>query len=152
MFKIGKKEGYEIGYDADRRLFCVQDQDGNEVATGATQEIVEAQITMIAKQAFKLPIPAIKVGYSGVARGRITSVNAQRGTAYFSYDDKRQASSTKVALQYDHDLYEVTEANENTALLIDEGYKRKGELEEEIKRLKAQFEKPIDMQYFGLAR
>lgn len=146
--RVREKDGYTIFYDSERKLFCLEDAMGNEVATASTQDKAEAEIQGIAKQAFKLPMPAILTRSYGIDRGRITSLNLHAETAYFSYDNKARGSTQKIALRYDREVYVLTEANEQIAKQIEERMAQRAKLSEEIEALKGQFEKPINAEYF----
>jgi len=150
VVKIQDKDGYGVFYDPERKLFYLEDAEGNEVVSELTQERLEAEIPKITKQAFKLPIPAILSRYSSMEKGRITSLNLQRGSVYFSYDDKSHGKTEKVVLQYDKGIYELTEENERIILQIEDCRAQEKELKDEIETLKEQLEKPITLEYFGL--
>ena len=149
MIKIGTARGYTILYDEKQKLFTLEDADGNEVASGGTQDEVEAKAEKLSKQAFKFPIPALKVSGLALSKGRVTSFNADDRAAYFAYDDKRYGSHTKLRLNYDH-AYELTEANAQIAGQVEECHRQITEIEEKAKSLISQLEKPIDRSYFGL--
>jgi len=149
MIKIGTAKGYTILYDEKGKLFSLEDADGNEVASGGTQDEVEAKADKLSKQAFKFPIPALKVSGLALSKGRVTSFNADDRAAYFAYDDKRYGSHTKLRLNYDH-AYELTEANAKIAGEVEECHRQITEREEIIQSLISQLEKPIDRSYFGL--
>jgi len=149
MIKIGTAKGYTILYDEKRKSFILEDADGNEVASGATQDEVEAKAEKLSKQTFKFPIPAIKVSGLNLSKGRVTSLNADDRSAYFSYDDKTYGSHhQKLRLKYDH-AYELTEANAQIAGQVAECGKQITEIENKIKSLISQLEKPMNLSYFG---
>ena len=149
MIKVGIAKGYTILYDEKRKLFILEDADSNEVASGATQNDVEIKADKLSKQAFKFPIPALKVSGLSLPKGRITSFNADEKASYFAYDDKRYGSHQKLRLRYDH-AYELTEANAKIAGEVEECHRQITEREEIIQSLISQLEKPIDRSYFGL--
>lgn len=149
MIKVGIEKGYTILYDEKRRLFILEDADGNEVASGATQNDVEIKADKLSKQAFKFPIPALKVSGLALSKGRITSINADEKSSYFAYDDKRYGSHQKLRLRYDH-AYELTEVNSRIYEQVEQYHGRIKEIEEKISSLIDQLEKPIDLSYFGL--
>jgi len=149
MIKVGLAKGYTILYDEKRKLFILEDADGNEVASGATQNDVETKADKLAKQAFKFPIPALKVSGLALSKGRITSINADEKSSYFAYDDKTYGSHQKLRLRYDH-ACELTVANAQIAGQVEECRKQIKEIEEKIKSLIDQLEKRIDLSYFGL--
>jgi len=149
MIKVGIARGYTILYDEKRKLFVLEDADGNEVASGATQDEVEAKAEKLSKLAFKFPIPALRVSGLVLSKGRVTSFNADDRAAYFAYDDKRYGSHEKLRLHYDH-AYELTEANAKIAGEVEECHKQISAREEIIRSLMGQLEKPIDRAYFGL--
>jgi hypothetical protein len=148
--KIQDKNGYSVFYDPERKLFYLEDAEGNEVGSASTQDKVEALIPEITKLAFKLPIPAILSLHSSVEKGRITSLNLHQGTAYFSYDDKGHGTTEKIALQYDKAVYELTEGNERIVSQIEKNLAQKKRLTDQIEALKEQFERPINLEYFGM--
>ena len=151
MIKVGTAKGYTILYDEKRKLFILEDADGNEVASGATQDAVEVKAEKLSKQAFKFPIPALNVSGLALFKGRVTSLNADDRSAYFAYDDKRCGSHQKLLLRYDH-VYELTEANALIAGQVEECREQIKAIEDKIKSLISQLEKPIDLFYFGLYR
>jgi hypothetical protein len=147
--QIGTTRGYKILYDDGRKLFILKDKEGNEVASGPTQVEVEAKAEKLSKLAFKFPIPALRVSVLTLYKGRVTSVNADDRSVYFAYDDKTYGSHTKLNLRYDH-AYELTEANAQIAHEVEMCRKQIREIEEKVKTLIGQLEKPIDLAYFGL--
>jgi len=151
MSKVNIKThaGYKIEYDPDDKLFYLYDADGNELATAGTQQKIEAEITALSRQTFKLPIPAISTGYCSVSRGRITSVNLQRGSAYFAYDDKARGRTEKLSLRWDHNHFVLTEANEIIVSQIETLIAQRKEIESKVEALKQQFQSPINSAYFG---
>ena len=149
MIKIGTARGYTILYNEKGKLFSLEDADGNEVASGGTQDEVEAKAEKLSKQAFKFPIPALKVSGLVLSKGRVTSFNADDRAAYFAYDDKRYGSHEKLHLHYDH-AYELTEANSRIHEQVEQYGSQIKEIEEKIRSLISQLEKPIDRAYFGL--
>ena len=149
MIKVGTAKGYTILYDEKGKLFSLEDAEGNEVASGATQGEVELKADKLAKQAFKFPIPALKVSWLTLHQGRVTSVNADDRAAYFAYDDKTQGSHTKLRLPYDH-AYELTEANSRIYAEVAKSREQIKEMEDKITSLISQLEKPIGLSYFGL--
>jgi len=149
MIKIGTAKGYTILYDEKRQLFILEDAGGNEVASGASQHEVEAKAEKLSKQAFKFPTPALKVSGLVLSKGRVTSFNADERSAYFSYDDKTYSSHHKLRLKYDH-AYELTEANSRIQEQVEQYHSQIKEIEEKIRSLIDQLEKPIDLSYFGL--
>ena len=149
LIKIGTTRGYKILYDDKQKLFILEDADGNEVASGARQDEVEAKAEKLSKQAFKFPIPALKVNGLVLNKGRVTSVNTDDKSAYFSYDDKTYGSHQKLRLRYDH-AYELTEANSGIHEQIEQYRNQIKEIEKKISSLIDQLEKPIDLAYFGL--
>ncbi len=149
MIKIGTAKGYTILYDERRRLFILQDAEGNEVASGATQQDVEAKAEKLSKQAFKFPIPALKISGLALSKGRVTSLNADDKSTYFSYDEKTYGSHQKLRLRYDH-AYELTEANSRIDEQVEQYNSQIKEIEGKISSLIDQLEKPINLSYFGL--
>ncbi len=149
MIKIGTARGYPILYDEKRKLFILEDADGNEVASGTKQDEVEAKAEKLSKQAFNFPIPALKVSGLGLSKGRVTSLNADDKSAYFSYDEKTYGSHQKLRLRYDH-AYELTEANSRIHEQVEQYRSQIKELEGKISSLIDQLEKPINLSYFGL--
>ena len=149
MIKIGTAKGYTILYNEKQKLFILEDADGNEVASGATQDEVEAKAEKLSKQAFKFPISALKVNGLALSKGRVTSFNADERSAYFAYDDKRYGSHQKLRLRYDH-AYELTEANSRILEQVEQYCSQGKEIEEKISSLIDQLEKPINLSYFGL--
>jgi hypothetical protein len=149
MIKVGIARGCTILYDEKRRLFILEDADGNEVASGQSQDEVEAKAEKLSKQAFNFPIPALRVSGLTLFKGRVTSFNADQQSAYFSHDNKGYGSHEKLRLHYDH-AYELTEANAKIAGEVEECHKQISAREEIIRSLMGQLEKPIDRAYFGL--
>lgn len=149
MIKIGTARGFTIIYDEARRLFVLQDAQGDEVASGATQEDVELKAEKLSKQAFKFPIPALKVSGLGLYQGRVTSVNVDDRAAYFAYADKTYGSHAKLRLPYDH-AYELTEANSRIYAEVAKSREQIKEIEDKIRSLISQLEKPMNLSYFGL--
>jgi len=149
MIKVGTAKGYTILYDILRKLFTLEDAIGNEVASGATQGEVELKADKLSKQAFKFPIPALKVGGVTLQKGRVTSLDADGRAVYFAYADKTYGSHTKLRLKYDH-VCELTDLNAQIAGQVEECHKQIKEIEEKIRSLTSQLEKPIDLAYFGL--
>ncbi len=149
MIKVGIAKGYTILYDEKRKLFILEDADGNEVASGATQQDVELKAEKLSKQAFKFPIPALKVSHLSLEKGRVTSVNTDEKSAYFAYDDKRYGSHQKLRLRYDH-AYELTVANYRIYEQVEQYRGQIKEIEGKIESLIDQLEKPINLAYFGL--
>lgn len=147
--QIGTTRGFTILYDDKRKLFVLHDAEGNEAASGPTQAEVEAKAETLSKLAFKFPIPALKVSYLSLEKGRVTSVNVDDKSAYFAFDDKTHGSHTKVRLRYDK-AYALTEANAQVAGQVEECRKQITEIEAKIQSLISQLEKPIDLAYFGL--
>lgn len=149
MINIGITKSYTILYDEKRKLFILQDAEDNEVASGATQDEVEVKAGKLSKQAFKFPIPALKVSRLNLEKGRVTSVNTDNKSGYFSHDDKRYGSHEKLRLRYDH-AYELTEANSRIYEQVEECRSQIKQVEEKISGLIDQLEKPINLSYFGL--
>jgi hypothetical protein len=149
MIEIGTTRGFTILYDYRRKLFILKDTEGNEVASGPTQDEVEAKAEKLSKRAFNFPISALKVTNLNVYKGRVTSVNADDRSAYFAYDDKTLGSHEKLHLRYNQP-YELTEANAQIAGQVEEYRKQIAEIEGKVKSLISQLEKPIDLAYFGL--
>lgn len=149
MIKIGTARGFTIIYDERRRLFVLQDAQGDEVASGATQEDVELKAEKLSKQAFKFPIPALKVSGLSLQQGRVTSVNVDDRAAYFAYADKTYGTHTKLRLAYDH-AYELTEANSRIYAEVAKSREQIKQIEDKIRSLFSQLEKPMDLSYFGL--
>jgi len=149
MIQVGIVRGFTILYDEKQRLFILKDADGNEVASGATQNEVEAKAEKLSKQAFNFPIPALKVHRSGLSKGRVTSFNADTKLAYFAYDDKCYGSHEKLRLNYDH-AYELTEVNSRIHEQVEQHRSHIEEIEQKIGSLIGQLEKRIDLSYFGL--
>ena len=149
MIKIGTARGYSILYDERKKLFILEDTEGNELASGATQEEVETKAEKLSKQAFKFPIPALKVSRLSLSKGRVTSFNADNKSAYFTFDDKTYGSHQKLRLNYDH-AYELTEANNRIYEQVEQYRSQIKAIEDMIESLIKQLEKPIDLAYFGV--
>ncbi len=107
MIRIGATRGYTILYDEKRKLFVLQDASGDEVASSATQDEVEATVEKLSKQAFKFPMPALKVSGLTLYKGRVTSFNAADKSAYFAYDAKTYVCHVRLRLRNDR-AYEFT--------------------------------------------
>jgi len=148
MIKIGTTRGFTIVYDETHKLFALQDAQGDEVALGTTQKDVELKAEKLSKQAFKFPIPALKVDNLYLQQGRVTSVNMDDKSAYFVYDDKHK-SKRKLHLRYDH-AYELTEANSRIYTEVAKSREQIKEIEDKIRSLISQLEKPMGLSYFGL--
>jgi len=149
MIKIATTKGYTVLYDEKLKRFILEDTEGDEVGSGATQEDVELKAEKLSKQAFKFPIPALKVSHLALEQGRVTSVNQDDRSAYFAFDDKTKGSHVKLHLAYDH-AYELTEVNSRIYAEVEESRSQIKAIEAKIKSLIAQLEKPIDLSYFGL--
>lgn len=149
MIKVGIAKGYTILYDEKRKLFILEDADGNEVASGATQNDVEIKADKLSKQAFKFPIPALHVSRLSLFKGRVTSVNTDDKSAYFAHDDKKYGSHQKLRLRHDR-AYELTVANSRIYEQVEQYHGQLKEIEGKIESLIDQLEKPINLSYFGL--
>ena len=147
--KVGEKDGFIIFYDTRDKKFRLRDPEGNDIASEDTQEKVEGRIPQLLKDRFKLPILALRECYGKYERGRITSVNLESNTAWFSYDDKQRKSTEKIYLRTEHGAYELTLANEAIVSQVEQLQGKQRELEAEIDKLEQQFEKPITREYFS---
>lgn len=147
--EINKTDEHTILYDRERKLFCLNDAAGNEIATARTEDQIEAEIKKVINQAFKLPIPALKSTYTGIYQGRITSVNLDLGKAFFAYDDKKYGRTEKITLRYDHNCFELTTANKAIASKVAELNVNIKVLRDEIEALKDSLENPINDEYFN---
>lgn len=155
MIKVGTTKGFEIYYDENRKLFLLQDAEGNEVASGATQDDVESKAKKLSTQNFKFPIPAFAKGYGrSLEKGRVTSLNSEDRSVYFSYDDKSSFHShSKLHLGRvgaGYNPFEITEANTQIYAQVQECHNLIEETNLKIEGLLGQLEKPIDLVYFGL--
>ena len=149
MIKVGTARGYTILYDEKRKLFILEDADGNEVASGERQDEVEVKAEKLSKRAFKFPIPALKISHLHLEKGRVTSLNTADRSAYFSLDDKTDGSHTKLRLKYDQSC-ELTEANSRIHEQVEQYRSQIKEVEGKIESLIGKLEKPINLAYFGL--
>lgn len=148
MIKIGTTKGYTVLYDERRKLFVLQDAEGNELTSGATQDEVEAKAGKLSQLAFKLPILALKVSGFNLEKGRVTSVNPDERSAYFVYDNKKYGSHAKLHLP--SDAYELTEANSQIYEQMQQCHSQIVLFQERIQSLIGQLEKRMDLDYFGL--
>lgn len=149
MIEIGTTKGFTIFYDRGQKLFILKDTQGIEVATAASQAELEAEAVKLSKLAFKSPIPALKVDRLTLRKGRVTSFNPDDKAAFFSFDDKRHFSHTKLKLQWDH-AFELTEANSRIYERVEEWHRQIEGIEEKIKELISNLEKPLNLSYFDI--
>ena len=151
--KIGKVETFDLYYDTGRRKFCLENAEGDEVATAQTQAEVEEQAKQLLKKQLSLPIPAFRVSSHAVIRGRITSINPSERSAWFVADKGEHGTygsgREKVDFRYLH-LYQVTPANEETAKAIKERLNAIALFGKEIADLIKKLEKHINEQFFNL--
>jgi hypothetical protein len=147
--KIGEAKGYAIVYDSRDRLFRLRDKDDVDVGSGKTQEEVEKKADALAKQNFKLPIPALEHSGLYLWRGKITSLNIDDKSAQFVYDDKKHGSHSKIHLHYDR-VHELTPQNEEIFKQVMAGRNTIVGIEKGIEALMEKLEKPINLSYFGL--
>lgn len=150
---ITEVKGYTITYDSNSRLFYLVNSDGEDAGFGKTQDEVEAQADKLSKAEFTFPIQAFLVQNLRLASGRITSINLSDRSVRFVPDQEANAyqlrGHTKQRLQYTH-LYEATEANKDISHLITAARNQISQLEQQIKELWEQLEKPISLDYFNL--
>jgi len=149
MIDISSIKGFKIKYATVARQFVVMDAEGNEVASADTQIEAEDKATKLAKKSFE-PLVAFKLHYDGADYGRVTSINADDKTAYFSYDDKRRQTTVKFRLRGQDDVYLRTDQNDQVLALIAECRTAIAEQQARVTELKGQLEKPIDVKFFGL--
>lgn len=153
--KITEVEGYTIVYEPRDKAFYLKDASGEIVGQGKTQDEVEEQAKKLAKQGFK-PIAAVMITGMKVDLGRVTSINLANQSVRFSYDDKQQSiwggtrGATKVGLRYGANLFELTNQNQSIKEQVDGLLAERDKIEEQIKELKSQLEKPINLAYFNL--
>ena len=143
---IATLEGYTIDYDPRGKKFYLIDSDGEVVGQGKTQEDVEEQAKKLSKSGFK-PIAAFRKSILQLQSGRVTSLNMADHSVRFSADGK---SSTKVSLRYDRGLFELTAYNQLIKNQVDALVVESHKVEEQIKELLNQLDKPMDLEYFGL--
>ena len=151
--KITEVEGYTIVYEPRDKAFYLKDTEGETVGQGKTQDEVEEQAKKLAKSAFK-PVVALKVTGLRLATGRVTSLNLGGESVRFSYDDKRQTGwggrgATKEQLRY-AGLYVLTDLNKSLVEDVEDRQQQIAMLEDQIRALIAQLEKPINLAYFNL--
>jgi hypothetical protein len=146
--KVGSRDGYDTFYDPNNKVFRVRDSQGNEITHGDTQDKVDKDIIQLVKTALKLPVLAVMWYYHKWERGRITSVNLEANTAWFSFDDKTRRHAEKVHLGGRADLFELTPANEALAKEVADLLIQQSGLEKRIEALGEKFEKPISREYF----
>ncbi|GAI98522.1 unnamed protein product, partial [marine sediment metagenome] len=91
----------------------------------------------------------LKVSGLSLQQGRVTSVNVDDRAAYFAYADKTYGTHTKLRLAYDH-AYELTEANSRIYAEVAKSREQIKQIEDKIRSLFSQLEKPMDLSYFGL--
>lgn len=153
MVKISEVKGYTVWYSPPYKKFLLLDKDGNEVGSGQTQDEVEQKAKKLTKSTYKFPIPAFKVHYQDrVVKGRITSINPQNRTLYFSYDDKKLGSHEKVHLRWDKNLVKVTDANSRIQEQVEGHRAQIKSIEDQIHALIGQLEEPITPEYFGMEK
>lgn len=154
--KIGRAKNYDMFYDSNRKLFILRDDAGEEVATGLTQVELEKQADKLAKQKFTFPIEAIR--YSGprtLAQGRVTSLNISERSVWFVQNKGEGAYSYRAKERlglHSPNLFELTDHNEEILRQIREHQATVNSLEEKIGALAKEFEKPMDLEYFGLEK
>lgn len=150
--RIGTVKGYEMLYDARIKRFVAQTAEGEEVASALTQEKLEEQIDRLSKLKYTFPIKAIHYrGPRYVDEGRITSINIDGCSVWFCEDKEKGAHRGKHNLRYGTGLYELTENNAEIMSEIRVNLNSIIELEEKIQLKAKLLEKPIDLEYFGLA-
>lgn len=148
--QIGVIKGFYMSYNTRVKRFYLRDKEGQELGNKETQDAIETLAAKMAKQSFPLPIKAIEASNLKLRSGRITSVNPDDRTAYFSLDEKSgYYSHTKVRLNYSH-VFERTEKNEKTMQLVEQYHLDIKRVEDKIEELIKELEKPIDLAYFGL--
>ena len=152
--KIGKTKNYDMFYDPKLRRFILRNDTGEQVASGETQEQLEKQADVLAKQKFSFPIKAIR--YNGphfITEGRVTSLNISEKSVWF-VEGKGEGGYTPRGKRYlgwhSADLFELTDHNVEITRQIREHQATVKSLEEKIGALAEGFEKPIDLKYFGL--
>jgi len=151
--KIGEYKGYTILYDSQSKVFRLENAQGEEVGSGATQEAVETQADALSKTRFPFPIRVFDAQGRDVRASRITSVNLKEVSVWvveeemsaFGYKQRQKRN-----IGYSPNLYERTEANEQIAATIKVKKDAITQLETEIKELIATLEKPITPAYFGI--
>ncbi|GAI19473.1 unnamed protein product [marine sediment metagenome] len=144
MIKIGTIRGFTIIYDESRRLFVLHDTQNDEVASGATQADLELKAKELSRQAFKFPIPALKVSGLSLDQGRVTSVNMDDQSAYFAFDNKTYQHHSKLHLR-SADAYELTEANSRICAEVAKSQEQIKEIQDPggYNRCCSSFHKPI---------
>lgn len=146
--EVGKFRGYTILYDNRDRLFHLRDADGQDVGSGKTQEDAEEHAKKLVKLAYKFPIEALSVSGSYVFKGKVTSLNPDDYSVRFAYAEHRAA--TKEHLRRGSHIYEATEANKEIASQVDMARGHIKEIEEKIRSLISQLERPMNLKYFKL--
>lgn len=152
--KIAEFEGFTIVYEPRDKMFYLKDADGEVVGQGKTQDEVEEQAKKLAKRGFK-PVAALRVARLELEPGRVTSINLADQSVRFSFDEKNHSAygsrgAIKVNLRYSPGMYEMTDQNRSIKEQVDgllAEYKR---IEEQIRDLMKQLEKPINLDYFNL--
>ncbi|MBA7568637.1 hypothetical protein ES708_10371 [subsurface metagenome] len=148
--RIGEFRDYGIFYDSRNKKFILKDSEGEEVASGKTQDEVEAQAEKIAKAAFKFPIPALVVEGDRTYAGKITSLNIDDKSCIFSYDGSHPYHSrTKIRLSHQK-AYPLTRHNGYIHKEIAGKMIAIERLQEQIRDQTKLLEKPIDAEFFGL--
>lgn len=148
--EVGTIKGYTILYDSARKTFILQNEAGDEVGRGPTQEAVEAEADKLAKAGFELPIKALLVSGLDADIGRVTSVNIGDRSCTFVFDDKTgYRSRAKIHLAFPT-AYELTAANTKVWAKIQAKAAIIEAIEKEIREWLKTFEKPINYSYFGL--
>lgn len=151
MIKIGAVKGHTIVYNPDRKLFVLEDAEGNNLASAPTQAELEEKANKLWKQKYKFPVPAVYLmGSLYYKKGRITSLNPEAREVYFSFEDKDSYGTREKIRLSRADLYELTDANVQLCDQIDHYRGQIKELEAKINSLMKQFEKPITPEYFGI--
>ena len=154
--KIAEVEGYTIVYEPRDKAFYLKDAGGEVVGQGKTQDEVEEQAKKLAKHAFK-PVAAVLTGNLKLELGRVTSINLGDQTIRFAFDEKKQSAwggggrgAIKTSLRHGSKAYELTDQNKSLAEDVEDRRQQIAMLEDQIKALIAQLEKPINLEYFNL--
>lgn len=150
MIKITVTKGYTIFYDSSYKVFRLQDAEGDEVASGATQEEMEQKADKLSKQAFSFPIRAIYCSMNTPDIGRVTSINIDKEEVWFASDTNTGYGSRQKRRLSASGLFELSDANNMIISQVEDKRRRMAGLSTEIATLIKQLEKPINLAYFGL--
>ena len=145
--EVGKRDGYTISYDPQKKEFILTDLQREDVATSESQEQLEKQIPDLIKQALKLPVAGLIERYGRWQTGRITSVNIGDRSAWFSFDNKSRQHAEKVNLNHS-EIYAITPKNQTVIEKIQEHAQHIKDLTNQIVLLEKELESPIDLQFF----